>query len=63
VVPGHPFGGFVPSRHPEGVFAMDGVLRVISDDGKIKMDNIDCEKLKQRCQHRFRSVEIAPFSF
>lgn len=63
VVPGHPFGGYVPPLHPEGVFAMEGVLRVISDDGKVRLDNIDCEKLKKRSQQRFRSLEIAPFSF
>jgi hypothetical protein len=63
VVPGHPFGGFLPPLKPEGVFAMEGVLRVISDDGKVKFGNFDCEKLTKRSQQRFRSVEIAPFSF
>jgi len=61
VVPGNPFEGYIPPLNPEGLFSMEGKLMVISDDGKVKFGNIDCEKLKERSQQRFRSILIVPF--
>lgn len=60
VVPGQPFRG-EPPLQPEGLFQMDGRLRVISDDGKIMINGTACQDIKKRKQQRFRSVEITPF--
>jgi hypothetical protein len=62
-VPGNPFSGFRPALNPEGLFTMNGILMVLSDDGKTVIDGTVCQEHKNPTNRRFRSVRIAPFSF
>lgn len=63
VVPGQPFSGFLPPLQPEGLFMIDGALRILSDDGKVMINGTLCQDVKKRKNQRFRSTRIAPFSF
>jgi hypothetical protein len=58
-----PFSGFRPALNPEGLFTMNGILMVLSDDGKTVIDGTVCQEHKNPTNRRFRSVRIAPFSF